>query len=140
MRPTSGDGSSGSTTAAVSRLAASTWAEESLSAVRRMIAVRRGSTASMVTRSSGQVRTSTQSPAQGSRATSRDAAASTAPARLARTGPSALSTVQTPRSTRATRPGTTSASNAGSPAEYAASQPRDARSKVMGAFRCWHRR
>ena len=66
---------------------------------------RRGSTASIVIRRSGQSRTTTQSPAQGSATGSRDGRGAGRPARLARSGPAAVSTVHTPRSTRVTRPG-----------------------------------
>ncbi len=130
IRAASGSGCTGSTTAAASRLAASTWPLASLPAVRRTSAVRRGSTASTVTGPSGQVDSSTQSPAQGSAVRSRAAAASTAPPRLARTGPCGLSTVQTPRSTRATRPGRWPARRSRWAAQPA-SQPRAVRSRVM---------
>src|SRR5690606_25236026 len=102
-------------------------------------ALRRGSTASAETRASGQVRTTTQSPAQGSRAGSCPAAVSSAPARLARVSPVAVSTVQTPRSARATRPGcwpSPGVANSAYAEAKAASHPRDARSYVIAENLC----
>jgi hypothetical protein len=113
IRASSGSGCIGSTTATASMLTARTCPEESLSAVRRISAVRRGSTASTVIRRSGHRRSTTQSPAHGSRAESPAAPSSIAPASEARTTPVASSTVQTPRSARSTRPGVESVRDSG---------------------------
>src|SRR5690606_35296050 len=135
IRPRSGSGWTGSTTAAVSRFAASTWPCDCRPAVCRTTAVRRGSTLSMVLRWPGQVRSATQSPAQGRATGSRATAASSRPDRLARSGPAAVSTVHTPRSTRVTRPGRWSGRACAAKAEAkASSQPRDARSNVIGSL------
>lgn len=133
-RPRSGSGSIGSTTAAMSRLAANTCPLACFPAVRRTTAVRRGSTASAVIRPSGQSRTTNQSPAHGKASGSWAAAASSAPATLARTGPVTVATVYTPRSARSTRPGRQSATPAVILVKAAwkvASQPRDASAIVI---------
>src|SRR2546421_2317239 len=95
--------------------------------------VRRGRTASTVVRRSGQVRTTTQSPAQGSASGSRAPSLSSAPPRLARAAPSEPSRQQTPRSTRVTRAGRWSGrSNRAYPAPTCSSQPSAYRSMVIG--------
>ena len=103
----------------------------------RIIAVRRGSTASAVSRPSGQSGPPAPSPRRTAARSGSAGGARPAPppARLARTGPSAASAVQTPRSTRVTRPGRRSRTAVAAYAARSASQPRAVRSMVMSSSR-----
>ena len=110
IRPRSGSGCSGSTTTARSTLAARTWPCEVPGVTdARTNAVRRGRTASAVTRPSGQVRAATQSPTHGVATGSAAPADRSAPEKVRRRGPSPDSASQAPRSTRLTRAGWCSA-------------------------------
>ncbi len=125
IRPRSGSGTAGSTTWTTSTLAASTWPSDAPGPTpARTMAVRRGRTARTA------VSRTTQSPVQGAAAGSRTAALSRPPLHGSRRSPPAVSTSQTPRSTRQTRPGSPSSSRELRAAAKESSKPSEEREKA----------
>src|SRR5680860_769283 len=102
---TVGRGCEETTTAAKSTLAHRAFPAQRSPEGARTMAVRRGSTFSRVTRSSGQSRISTKSPGHGPAVGSLAIALIRCEPTLARSRPSSLSPRAMPRSTRAPRPG-----------------------------------